>query len=105
MKARDIARANLSLNKIHAAVVEGLLDEKEIFEDKGFISLLLHIYKNRTMFPENLSVLLHDIRKALLERKITTNELTENLHLLLIEIRKRKQRKKGRHLNFYRNSV
>ncbi|MBI4679630.1 MAG: hypothetical protein HY753_00055, partial [Nitrospirae bacterium] len=51
MKARDIARANLILNKNHAAAVDGLLNKKEIFENKGFVLLLLRIYKEKKSFP------------------------------------------------------
>lgn len=93
MRARDIARANLVLNKIHAAVVDGLMDEKEIFEDSCFISLLFLVYEDKKQFPKGFAVVIHDIRKVLLERRIIVNEITENLQPILDEIRKRQRHK------------
>jgi hypothetical protein len=89
MNFKAIASVNIILNRIHTAVVDGILKDKEIFENPGIISILFLIYKNNNGFPKTFAVVIHNIRKALLEGKISANEITENLQLLLDELRKK----------------
>lgn len=91
MRAKELARAYLILGKIHAAILDGIMDYNELFEHPEFKALLILIYKNEAAIPASYFVVVYDLRLALLRKTLLSAEIVTHLQHVLNAIHRKRR--------------
>lgn len=87
MTSADLSKANLILSKIQAAVVDGLILESEVMADGEFQRMLSKVFKPHELMPESLSMILYDVKMAVLRGAVSLSDIEDNTRAVLSLIR------------------